>query len=163
MATSSKWLLSFRFPHQNSVGSCLVPHTCHVPHQSHPSWCNSQNVGWLHSVMHIIVQFPPALLPHPLLGWNSFLSTKFHTHTNQQAKLQFSFINVGSIYKNEIYMFSTIFAELHFYSISCYTQCTAWGCTNFIWNTSYLVLYWIRHTINYPTITKSSFCILGCL
>ena len=32
---SSKWFLSFRFPHHNPVSISLVSHTCHMPHSSH--------------------------------------------------------------------------------------------------------------------------------
>ena len=31
---SLKWSLSLRFPHQNPVYTCPLPHTCHMPHLS---------------------------------------------------------------------------------------------------------------------------------
>jgi hypothetical protein len=31
----STWALSFRFPHQNSVCTSLIPHACHQHRQSH--------------------------------------------------------------------------------------------------------------------------------
>jgi len=36
--TSSKWHVSFTFPHQYSVITSLLPHTCHMSSQSHLSW-----------------------------------------------------------------------------------------------------------------------------
>ena len=34
---SSKWSLSFRFPHQNPVYTSTLPHTCYIPRPSHSS------------------------------------------------------------------------------------------------------------------------------
>ena len=36
---SSKWSLSFRFPHQTPACTSPVPHTCHMLRQYH-SWCS---------------------------------------------------------------------------------------------------------------------------
>ena len=35
---SSKWHLSHRFPHLNSLHTSPFPHTCHMPHPSQSSW-----------------------------------------------------------------------------------------------------------------------------
>ena len=40
---SFKWSLSLRYPHQNPVYTCPLPHTCHIPHPSHSSQFNHPN------------------------------------------------------------------------------------------------------------------------
>jgi hypothetical protein len=35
MPVSYKWLLSFRFPHQNHLYNCPLPHTCYMTPPSH--------------------------------------------------------------------------------------------------------------------------------
>ena len=42
-----QWSLSLRFPHQNPVLACPLPHMCHMPRPSHSSWFyHSHNIGW---------------------------------------------------------------------------------------------------------------------
>ena len=43
-STSSKWSLSFTFPHQDSVCFSLLGHACHIPFPSQPPW-------WYHLTM----------------------------------------------------------------------------------------------------------------
>ena len=45
---SSKWSLSFRFPHQNPIyTSSLLPHTCYMTNPSHSSWFyDTNNIWW---------------------------------------------------------------------------------------------------------------------
>jgi len=38
ISRSAKRLLSFLFPHQNSVWISLLPHVYYIPHSSHPTW-----------------------------------------------------------------------------------------------------------------------------
>ena len=46
MPGSPKWSLSFRFPHQNPVYASPLPHTCHMPRPSHPSWFDHPKKIW---------------------------------------------------------------------------------------------------------------------
>ena len=46
LCLSSKWSLSFRFPHQNPVSICLLLHTLHMPCPSHPPSFDHRNTIW---------------------------------------------------------------------------------------------------------------------
>ena len=43
---SSKWPLSFRFPHQNPVYTSPIPHKCYMPRPSHSSRFDHPNNIW---------------------------------------------------------------------------------------------------------------------
>ena len=44
---SSEWSLSLRFPHQNSVYTSPLPHTCHMPRPLYFSWFDHpKNIWW---------------------------------------------------------------------------------------------------------------------
>ena len=58
---SSKWFLSFRFPHHNPVCISLLSHTHHMPHSSHPPWLVR---GTKHEAPNYAV-FSSILLPPP--------------------------------------------------------------------------------------------------
>jgi len=40
------FFLSFKFPNQNTADISLLSYTCHMPCQSHPSWCGHPNNIW---------------------------------------------------------------------------------------------------------------------
>ena len=104
MARSPKWSVSFRFPHQNPVYASPLPHTHYMrtffmtltPEQY---WMRSTDYA-----PHYVV-FSTPLSPRPPQAQifssapysqtpsayvpPSVSATKFHTHTKQQAKLQF--------------------------------------------------------------------------
>jgi len=45
MSGSTKWSLSFRFPHTNPVYAFPLPHTCYMPRSSHSSRFYHPNIG----------------------------------------------------------------------------------------------------------------------
>jgi len=66
MPDSSKWSLSFTFPHKNPVCTPLVPHTCYVPCPSHSSrFCHLNDIGWGVQVIKILIMC--ISLPHYLV------------------------------------------------------------------------------------------------
>jgi hypothetical protein len=46
MSRSSKWSLSFWLSHQNPIYIPLLPHSCYMPHPSHPPWLDNSNYTW---------------------------------------------------------------------------------------------------------------------
>ena len=56
---SSTWLLSFRFPHHNSLWTGPLPHTCHICCPSHPSHSDHQEV---HVIKRLMLLCPVPLL-----------------------------------------------------------------------------------------------------
>jgi len=44
---SSKWSISLKFPHKNHASTPPLPHKCHEPGSSHPSWFDHPNtIPW---------------------------------------------------------------------------------------------------------------------
>ena len=58
---SSKWSLSFRFPHQNPVCTFPLPHTCYMPQPFHSSRLfHSNNIRWGGQIIKLlIIEFSP--------------------------------------------------------------------------------------------------------
>ena len=97
MPRSSKWSVSHRFPHQNSVCTFLLPHTCRMPYPSHSPETLTPNRIW--SAVQImklrIMQVSFAPFTYPPLGRNIMFSNTLsvrdqvsHPYT-AAAKLQF--------------------------------------------------------------------------
>ena len=102
---SSKWHISLRFPHQSPICISLLPHTCYMPRPPHSSrFDHPNNTGSRVQIIKLLAVSTP-LLPRPSLAqiFSSTLysetpsgyvppsvwATRFHTHTQQQAKLYF--------------------------------------------------------------------------
>jgi hypothetical protein len=71
MSRFSKWSLSLRLRHQNSVGTYSFLHMSHMPRASHSFWFHPpDSTSWTLKVMRLLVlQYPPFscyLLPHRL-------------------------------------------------------------------------------------------------
>ena len=55
---SPKWSLSLRFPYQNPVYACPLPHTCYVPCPSHSSlFYHPHNIGWAVRVIKFLIMY----------------------------------------------------------------------------------------------------------
>jgi hypothetical protein len=78
--SSSKWLFSFRVPHQNPLHASPLPRTCYMPRLSHSSrFYYPKYIGWEVQIINVLVMqfspFPYYLVPlrpkylsqHPLL------------------------------------------------------------------------------------------------
>ena len=76
---STKWSLSFRFPHKNPVFISLLIHTWHKLCPSHTLWCNlMNNIWWGVKIPKLfVVQFFFLSLTSAVLGSNTVLSTVF--------------------------------------------------------------------------------------
>jgi hypothetical protein len=64
---SSKWPLSFRFPHQNPLYTSTLPHTCYLPRPSHSSRVDHSNNKSLSSSLCSFL-YSPVTSSH--LVWN---------------------------------------------------------------------------------------------
>jgi hypothetical protein len=60
--SSSKWLLSFRFSHQNTTSICPLSVKCHMSNASHPLWIHRPNICWGVQLMKILKH--SSLQPH---------------------------------------------------------------------------------------------------
>ena len=115
--TSSKWPLSFTFPHQNSAITSLLPHTCNTSSSSflmtteiifcaqHKSW--SCHYVIFSSFLHFplrpkrLPQHPVPEHPHPELSpycdTPSHTATHTHTHTHTQCAPLLTFFNSTNV------------------------------------------------------------------
>ena len=62
---SYKLSLSFRFPHQNSVYTSSIPHTCCLPSPSHSSrFDHTNNIWWAVQIIKLLIMLFSPLLCH---------------------------------------------------------------------------------------------------
>jgi hypothetical protein len=99
---SSTWFPSLRSTHQNPVCASPVSHTCHKTRQCHSSWFDHpNNIWWKVQIFKLLVMYATSFLLRPNTFFSTLFSntsahdapsmwvTKSHTHTKQQAILQF--------------------------------------------------------------------------
>jgi hypothetical protein len=54
-----QWALSIRFPHQNPIGSSLLPHLHYMPCSYHSSrFYRPYNIGWSVQIMKLLIMYP---------------------------------------------------------------------------------------------------------
>jgi hypothetical protein len=95
MPRSSKWSLTFRFPHRNLAWICLLPHTCHIPRSFYPLWFDhpknicggggTTNHQAPHYVIYSILQYslpltPKCLPQHHILDHHQLMFVICSTH-----------------------------------------------------------------------------------
>ena len=65
---SPKRSLSFRFPYQNPLYACLLPHTRYMPHQSHSSrFYHPHNIWWAIQIIQLLIMQLSPLPSHLVL------------------------------------------------------------------------------------------------
>jgi len=63
---SYKWSLSLRLPGQKHLCISPLPHTCHMPRQSHASWLHySNNIRWNVDIMQLLITKSIPVSPRP--------------------------------------------------------------------------------------------------
>ena len=92
MPGSSKCSLSLRFPRQNPVCTCPLPHTCCIPHPSNSSWFDHPNNIWrgVQIIKLLIMLFSPFPVTSSVLGPNIVLSTVFSNTLSLRSSLSMS-------------------------------------------------------------------------
>jgi hypothetical protein len=70
---SSQWSLSFWLSHHYPLSIPLLPHSCYMPHPSHPSWLDHSNFTWrrVQVMKLLIMQFSP-ISCHFIPRWSKY-------------------------------------------------------------------------------------------
>ena len=86
MPGSSKWYISFRFPHQNHARNYPLPHTCYMTHSAHSSRFGEE----YRSLSSSLCSFLHSSVTSSLLGPNNLLRTLFSNALNLHSSLNVS-------------------------------------------------------------------------